>query len=636
MVNSSDAGLRLARQAARLRSDAPLALLDAVLVAGAFTAVLVLRFDGLVPADYWQPFRGFLPLAIAVVVASNGLCGLYGQMWRHASIVEARRILLSACVSVTVLGLLFLVGERRIPASVVVLGTAIGCGLVGVLRFQSRLFGFRRRQGDVELTRVLVIGAGESGGAILREMLREANPTVRPIGVLDDDPRKQGLSMLGVPVLGTINRLPEIAAQRHADQVLLAIPSAHSDVVNRIVALADEAGLPVKVLPSVAELVGGSASMRDVRDLQITDLLGRQQIPTDLGAVRSLLQGKRVLITGAGGSIGSEIARQVGACDPAELILLDNDETHLYDVAATVGYPATQALCDIRDVDLLWAAFHKHEPEIVFHAAAHKHVPILEDHPGEAIRTNSLGTRNIVDACNAHHVDRLVFISTDKAVHPSSVMGASKRLAEQIMLTERPEGARYSAVRFGNVLGSRGSVIPTFMRQIAEGGPVTITDERMTRFFMSIPEAVQLVLQAATFSEGGEVFMLDMGEPVRIVDLAERMIRLSGREVGKDVEIRVVGMRPGEKLHEELRAPEEAQVPTAHPSIVALRPVTLPAGVLAEGIDRLCGHVRRREDDLTKDALFALVTRSDVVSIHDLPPLHTTADEATPWNRSTT
>lgn len=600
--------LRLARSAARLRTDGVLVILDLVLAACAYAGVLVLRFDGVVPEGYWTSFGGFLISTLAIVLVANSVWGLYGQMWRYASVVEARRVLGAGLSTLGVLTVVYLTGERTIPMSVVVLGSACTCMLIGVLRFQSRLFAFRRRSAG-DITRVLVVGAGGSGGAMVREMIREPERGLRPVGLVDDDPRKRGRSMHGVPVLGTISDLPRVIERTDADQVLLAIPSADGELVRKVAALADRGRVPLRVLPSVAELVGGEVTMRDVRDLSISDLLGRQQIDVDLASVRGILEGRRVLITGAGGSIGSEIARQVAACNPAELILLDHDETHLFEAAHSIGGRCTQALVDIRDWDLLDAAFLDHRPEVVFHAAAHKHVPILEAHPGEAIRTNSLGTRNVVNACNTIGVERLVFISTDKAVRPSSVMGASKRLGEHILLTNRPEGARYCAVRFGNVLGSRGSVIPTFMRQIAEGGPVTVTDPRMTRFFMSIPEAVQLVLQAAAFAEGGEVFMLDMGEPVRILDLAERMIRLSGREVGTDIPIRITGIRPGEKLHEELREPEEQPHPTPHPSIVALYPRPLSTEVLSEGIAKLCGHVRRHENDDTRETLFNLVAR---------------------------
>jgi FlaA1/EpsC-like NDP-sugar epimerase len=607
-VTKAALSLRVARAAAKLRSDGVLMLLDLILGAGAYAAVLLLRFEGVVSAAYWNGFGTFLAVALVVSLASNWLWGLYGRMWRHASVVEARRVLGAAAITCAILSVVFLTGDREMPMSVVVLGTVCASMFFGMLRFQSRLFAFRRRSVD-DPTRVLVVGAGKSGGAMLREMLRDDTRNLHPVGVVDDDPRKQGLSLMGIPVVGTIDDLIEAATVCAADMVLLAIPSADGELVRRVSALADDIGRTVKILPSIAELVGGRATMRDVRDVSIDDLLGRQQVKVDLDAVRAILAGRRVLITGAGGSIGAEIARQVSTFAPESLVLLDHDETHLYEAANSIRSGCTQSLVDVRDADALRAAFAHHRPDVVFHAAAHKHVPILEDHPAEAVHTNCLGTENVVDVCEAFDIERLVYISTDKAVRPTSAMGASKRLGEHIVLGGRPDGHKWCVVRFGNVLGSRGSVIPTFMQQIAAGGPVTLTDRRMTRFFMSIPEAMQLVLQAATFAGGGEVFMLDMGKPVRIVDLAERMIRLSGREVGTDIVIDEVGIRPGEKLHEELRDPEDAAHPTAHPCIVALYPPTLSPDVLTFGLAhlrhcvRLCDHIKARA------TLFELATQ---------------------------
>jgi FlaA1/EpsC-like NDP-sugar epimerase len=331
--------------------------------------------------------------------------------------------------------------------------------------------------------------------------------------------------------------------------------------------------------------------------VRIEDLLGRKQVTTDLDSVRQLLFGRRVLITGAGGSIGSEIARQVAACGPRLLLMLDHDETHLHDAAAQISGPATQLLADVRDKQRIYDLFAHWRPEVVFHAAAHKHVPLLESHPCEAVLTNVIGTRNVASAAARVRVDRFVFISTDKAVHPSSVMGASKWMGEQIVLSNAMKGARFCAVRFGNVLGSRGSVIPTFVRQISSGGPVTVTDERMTRYFMSTPEAVQLVLQASTFAQGGEVFMLEMGEPANILDLAKRMILLSGRTVGRDIDIEIVGTRPGEKLTEELRAPDEEAFNTPHPSIVRLHPRVAEYAELQACIDDLSILVTNRQEN---------------------------------------
>lgn len=598
---------RVAVAAASIRGDGPLIILDGALVAFSYLVVLLARFDGSVPAEWWPGFRRLVPVALVVFVVSHFVWGLYGQMWRHASVREARQVVFATLTGGLVVAVLF-AGGRPVPMTVLLLAPVIAMTLVGALRFQSRLFAFRRGF-DREATRVIVIGAGESGAAIVREMLRTDDGGLRPVAVLDDDPRKHNRSLAGVPIVGDLSRLDEVARRFSADQALLAIPSADSEVVRRVANLADRAGLPLKTLPSVSEIVNGHVSVRDVRDLRIEDLLGRQQIATDLDAVRRLLTGRRVLITGAGGSIGSEIARQVHACEPETLLLLDHDETHVFEAAGRVNNQCVQLLADVRDAERIDRIMRRHRPHVVFHAAAHKHVPLLEAHPCEAFDTNVRGTVNLVNSAARHDVERLVFISTDKAVRPQNVMGASKRLGEQVVLAGAPMGARYCAVRFGNVLGSRGSVIPVFMDQIKRGGPVTVTDPRMMRYFMSIPEAVQLVLQAAVFAEGGEIFMLEMGQPVRIMELAERMIRLSGRQVGQDVAIRVVGSRPGEKLAEELRAPEERPKPTMHPSITKLELAPLDADLLKRGLDRLSGLSRQRDDDELGVALRELASR---------------------------
>jgi FlaA1/EpsC-like NDP-sugar epimerase len=363
-----------------------------------------------------------------------------------------------------------------------------------------------------------------------------------------------------------------LARRLDVDRVLLAIPSATSDAIRDVAARCEEAEVSLRVLPSVREVVGGRVSARDLRALSIEDMLGRTQVQTDLAAVRALVRGRRVLVTGAGGSIGSEIARQVSGFDPESLVVLDNDETHLYDLLATVPRKATAILADIRDRVRIEEVVRTHAPDVVFHAAAHKHVPILEDHPQEAFQTNVIGTINVAEAAVSAGTQTFVLISTDKAVHPSSVMGASKRIAEEIVRSLSDRGTVLCSVRFGNVLGSRGSVVPTFMAQIEAGGPVTVTDPDMTRYFMSIPEAVELVLQASSMARGGEVFTLDMGDPIRIIDLAGKLIRLSGRVPGRDVPIEIVGSRPGEKVHEELIEDGEHPIPSGHPGIVVAHP----------------------------------------------------------------
>jgi FlaA1/EpsC-like NDP-sugar epimerase len=591
-----------------MRADLLFACFDLVLVSAAYIGVMVLRFDGTVPHTSWNGFYRFLVVALVVHLGSNWAWGLYGRLWRSASIREARQVVLAGGTSlVTLVAVdLTLPGPRLAPFSVVVLGATVATMLAGASRFQSRLFAFNRRSDAQPGLRIAVIGAGEAGAAIVRDMLANPDAGFVPVAVLDDDTRTQGRRLMGVPVVGAIDELPEAVSGLEVHQVVLAIPSADHSVVRRAVNASEAAGLPLRVLPGVADLVSARVSMRDVRDLRIEDLLGRQQVTTDLDAVRGVLGGRRVLITGAGGSIGSEIARQVADLKPASLVLVDHDETHLYEVAAGVAGQAVEVLADIRDAAVVERVFDRHRPDVVFHAAAHKHVPLLEDHPCEAVTTNVLGTRNVVAAARRTGVERFVFISTDKAVRPVNMMGASKRLGEQIVLAEQPDDARFCAVRFGNVLGSRGSVVPTFMRQIAAGGPVTVTDARMTRFFMSVHEAVQLVLQAAAMSNGGEVFILEMGTPVRILDLAQRMIRFSGRRAGADIEIRVTGMRPGEKLTEELCAPDEQPEPTVHPSIVRVKPDQLAPDRLTSGLRQLEAQAARQRNDAAAGLLLEL------------------------------
>jgi FlaA1/EpsC-like NDP-sugar epimerase len=559
----------------RLRRDTPLALLDASIVFAAYLVALVLRFDGRVPHLYWRHFRLFVLSAVVVYLLAHTIFGLYGRMWRYASVQEARQLVLASVLAgAVVVGLSQALGRtiRLIPLSAMILGATLSLMGFGAIRFQSRLFGFRRRtSGEQDHSRVLLVGAGRAGAMVLKDILAHPSVGLRPVGVVDDDRRKIGRTLFGVPVLGTRGLIPVIVDRLQVDQVLLAISSATSDTVQNIAALCQEAKVPLKILPSVREIVGGRVTVRDIRDLRIEDLLGRQQVETDLDAVRAIIQGRRVLVTGGGGSIGSEIARQVADFDPSALLLLDHDETHLHEALADLD-GAEGSLVDVRDADRIFYTFLRYRPQVVFHAAAHKHVPVLETSPEEAVLTNILGTANLTDAALATGVEQFVLISTDKAVRPASVMGASKWFAEQIVRSYPESSCVFCAVRFGNVLGSRGSVIPTFLHQIAKGGPVTVTDTNMTRYFMSVQEAVLLVLQAAALSRGGEVFTLDMGEAINILHLAENLIRLSGRVPGRDVGIEIVGTRPGEKLVEDLVSPDEHPVPSPHPSIVVSHP----------------------------------------------------------------
>jgi FlaA1/EpsC-like NDP-sugar epimerase len=590
------------RIVSRLRRDTPLVLLDLAIVFSAYLSTLVVRLEGAVPAVYWRNFWVFVPVIAGIHLAANYLFGLYGQMWRYASVFEARRVVLAGLTAggfVVAAATVASSGLHHIPLSVAVFGSLLSFIGFGALRFQSRLFAFRRRALIGRRIRVLVIGAGDAGAMILKDILGNPSVGLHAVGLVDDDPRKHGRALYEVPVVGTRAEIPALVARLDVDQVLLAIPSAASDLIQDVASLCEEAGVTLRVLPSVREIVGGRITARDIRDLRIEDLLGRQQVETDLDSVGAIISGRRVLVTGAGGSIGSEIVRQVAALSPAELILLDHDETHLHDavVGLSTAIPTQAVLADVRDRDRVFDAFIRYRPNLVFHAAAHKHVPILEAYPEEAIQTNVLGTAHVVDAAVATGVQRFVLVSTDKAVRPTSVMGASKWFAEQIVRSVSGRGCVFCAVRFGNVVGSRGSVIPTFLQQIQRGGPVTVTDPQMARFFMSLQEAVQLVLQASALSEGGEVLTLEMGMPVNILDLARRIIRLSGRVPDKDVRIEVVGQRPGEKLVEDIIDPDEEPLPTSYPGIAVSRPPVPDTPMLRAAIAELEGLLRSGDRD---------------------------------------
>jgi len=601
-------GKKISQLVVRVRASVPLLAMDALLAAAAYCLVLLLRVNGEVANAQWHAFRLFIPLALVVHLVANRVAGLYGQMWRYAGIAEARRVIAAGFASGAILlAASFLLWNTHMPRSVIALGALVATFFLGGVRFQSRLFAFnrgltRQRSG----IRVAVVGAGEVSASLVREMLNRTNEGLVPVVLIDEDVRKHGLAIRGVPVVGGTRHLSHAIRKYGAQQVVLAVPNADRALIQRVAAAADHANVPLRMVTGVNDDEPGAPSVRNVRNLRIEDLLGRNQVVTDLDSVRAAVEARTVLITGAG-SIGSEIAQQVAQLEPDLVVLLDHDETHIHDAAASLNAPTTQVLADVRDRELISDVFTQLRPNVVFHAAAHKHVPLLEEHPCEAITTNVLGTANVLDAAIAADVERFVFISTDKAVRPTSVMGASKWIGEQLVLSRAPAGARYCSVRFGNVLGSRGSVIPTFTRQIDGGGPVTVTNPSMTRFFMSAHEAVQLVLQASVFVEGGEVFMLEMGSPINIRELAERMIRLSGRTVGSEVPIRITGMRPGEKLHEELCAPDERAEPTAHESIVRLQPVALPAEVLDDGVRELAQLACSRRDFDVTCALFDLV-----------------------------
>lgn len=564
--------------------------------------------------DWFSQFMRSLPFFVLAKLLIFGRTKLLRGGWQYAGIRDVLSILTASwkflfiavfClgffvwlpkaygVVVPYLGQYF---ELHFPKGVLVLDFLATVFIVSAARLAFRIYREEHRPISAEgVRRVLIVGAGDAAETIIREINRIRIERYRVIGLVDDDPAKKDLVIHGIPVLGQTEQIREICTEHEVEEIIIAMPSASQKQLRHVIGLCSGTKLKFQSLPGVRELIDGRVTVSQIRPVEINDLLGREVVELDHQAIGRFLNGRRVLITGAGGSIGSEMCRQVGPFKPAQLILIEQAETPLFDIENELlksfpQMPVAARICDIYDRQRVMQLWQEHKPEVVIHAAAHKHVPLMERNPSEAIKNNILGTRNVADACCAFGADEFVLISTDKAVNPSSVMGASKRVAEIYIqaLNGRPDcKTQFKAVRFGNVLGSSGSVIPTFRRQIAQGGPITVTHPEMTRYFMTIPEAAQLVLQAASTGNGGQVFLLDMGEPVRIVDLARQMITLSGFRPDEDIEILFTGVRPGEKLFEELRTDGENIEPTVHPKIMVWKHCTMEWAKVQLAIDEL-------------------------------------------------
>ncbi len=570
----------------------------------------------------------FLIIKIAVFYR----VGLYTRFWRYASIDELAHIIVVGlgATAVQLAGYLLLLRplgwiSDDFPRSLPLIDGLLTVVAVGGVRYSvrlaERLQDQRARTPNGE--RVLIVGAGEAGVSIVQEMQSNPRLGLLPVGFVDDDPDKQRARIRGVQVLGSRGRIGDILRATGARQVIIAMPKAPGKTIREIVTVCEAAGVRTRIIPGMYEILGGSVSINNLRNVDIADLLRREPVQTDVAAMHDLLHGKRVLITGGGGSIGSELCRQVLRCGPAALIVLGHGENSLFEISNELrrledhlpdhvpGSPSVirPVVADIRFAERINAIFQATQPEIVFHAAAHKHVPLMEENPSEAITNNVWGTRNLLDAALAVGVARFVMLSTDKAVNPTSVMGASKRAAELLVHQAAQVGGKpYVAVRFGNVLGSRGSVLHTFRSQIADGGPITVTHPEMQRFFMTIPEAVQLVLQAGVLGSGGEVFVLDMGEPVKMVDMARDLIGLSGLEVGRDIDIVFTGMRPGEKLYEELFVRGEGYARTRHEKVfIATHAGNVAQAVLDRWLPVLDAAVCREDRVAIVSALQALI-----------------------------
>jgi FlaA1/EpsC-like NDP-sugar epimerase len=558
---------------------------DLAIVVAAWFFAFRLRFDTDLPIYYeyyvsWQ----ILALVAAIKLGIFALFGFYNRWWRYVSTRDmwgaARGVVAASLVTFLVFSF-FDVHAAEVPRTVWVIDGLLTLALVAGSRMLARTI-IERPQSRSIVARgreVIVVGAGDAAQLMLKEILRTPDLGYTPIGLIDDDPRKKNLRLHGIRVLGTSDELPHLLRDRRPDELLIAIPSASGEQRARIVEMARAENVAVKTLPGLNELIAGDLDLaKQVRPVEVEDLLGREPVEVDVDAIASYVKDKVVLVTGAGGSIGSELCRQLARAEPKRIVMVDQAESALFDIERELVDERRFSACvpvlaDVRNSKRLHQVFERYRPDVVFHAAAYKHVPLMEANPLVSVDNNVLGTRIVADAAIAHGVERFVLISTDKALNPYSVYGQTKTLCEWIVGSHGDRDdvpTKFVAVRFGNVLNSAGSVIPLFRRQIERGGPVTVTDPEMTRFFMTIPEAVALVIQAGAIGGRGRILVLDMGDPIRIVDLARNMIRLSAKEPDRDVPITFIGARPGEKIHEELFAEGETWKPTTHPKIVAL------------------------------------------------------------------
>ena len=551
------------------------------LIIFAYFASFYLRFDFIFPREYFQTvIPKTLPLLILIKLLFFYFFGLFTGLWRYVSIGDLWKIFLAnALSSVTFFGaVVFYHGLFGFPRSVVIIDFILCFGFISGVRFFTRLIRERTKIDIIQKKKkVLIVGAGDAGVSILRECINNPKIDFEVAGFIDDDPAKKGHTLYGVKVFGGREYIPQTVEDLGVDEIILAIPSAKGEIIRGLLSYCEKTDVRITTLPGLDKIISGHLELKP-RKVQPEDLLGRKPVNIDETEISSYLKGKRILVTGAGGSIGSELCRQIARFVPEEIIFFDNHENWVYylGVEFNLKYPKIKyktIIGDIRDVGILKNVFTTNRPQVVFHAAAHKHVPLMEDNPVSAVKVNIIGTRNLIYASNHYKVEKFVFISTDKAVNPTSIMGATKRIAEMILQAKaRVSKTKFVAVRFGNVLGSTGSVIPLFKKQIEEGGPVTVTEPDVRRYFMSIPEAAQLVLQAGAMGSGGEIFILDMGEQIKIIDLAENMIALSGLKVGKDIEIKFIGLRPGEKLYEEILLDKEKDKITKHNKIYISQP----------------------------------------------------------------
>ena len=572
---------------------------------------LLIRFDfkfSAIPQEYLTNAIEYCPVNTVAIVVILWLFRLYSSVWSYASITELKNIIGAVAVNsvVQIAGMHYLT-EKKMPRSYyVIYAILLLCALMA-LRFSYRLVRAVNRERVKDAVNVMIVGAGAAGMLLAKEIQNSAHIQKKLKCFIDDNKNKKGRYLMGVPICGSREDIPELVEKYNIHEIYVAIPSLPAKEQKEILNICNDTGRKVKTLPGIYQLVNGDVSISKLRDVSIEDLLGRETVNIDMSGIKATIEGQIVLVTGGGGSIGSELSRQIATYNPKQLIIVDIYENNAYEIQQELKRKYGDRLnlvtliASVRNTHRMESIFEKYHPDIVFHAAAHKHVPLMEDSPNEAIKNNVFGTYKTAMAAGKYGVKRFVLISTDKAVNPTNIMGASKRLCEMIVqYCDRIYPTEYVAVRFGNVLGSNGSVIPLFKKQIAEGGPVTVTHKDIIRYFMTIPEAVSLVLQAETYAKGGEIFVLDMGEPVKIDTLARNLIRLSGYEPDVDIRIEYTGLRPGEKLYEELLMDEEGLKETENSMIHIGRPIEMDNNTF---IEELLELKQACEMDVAEDAI---------------------------------
>ncbi|MGI8785222.1 MAG: polysaccharide biosynthesis protein [Acidobacteriota bacterium] len=610
-----------------MRSTLMKIAIDALIYGLAISFAYWARFDGPPPEFYLHQLQILLGLLIMVRLVCNFGLRIYKQMWGYFSLNDAILLTLSTALPSVLLasGRVFLTPEAqlwRVPFGVVLIDFLLATGATGAIRVLRRVWIERNesrvQRGDprraFSRTKVILVGAGMAGILVAREVRKKKNLNWGLIGFVDDDPEKLDTKIHGVPVIGTTREIPALVRRYGVDRVIITIANASSRDIRRIVEICEAVPVPVKIVPGMFEILNEKVTIQKLRDVAIDDLLGREVVSFEECSANMAqhLRGKRILITGAGGSIGSEICRQICMYSPAELLLIEKDENGLYEIDSELAHSQRHivrhaVICDIRNADRLAALLHSYKPQVIFHAAAHKHVPLMEENPVEAVTNNIQGTLNLLQLCEPIGCERFVMLSTDKAVNPTSIMGASKRAAEVMIQSLSSKKTLFSCVRFGNVLGSRGSVVPLFQSQIRRGGPITLTDRNVVRYFLTIPEAVQLVIQASTLGSNGEIYVLDMGQPVKIVDLARDLIRLSGLDENA-IDIEFTGLRPGEKLHEELYYSFEKATSTDFTKISSIAPADIDFERFWSDLNSILDSCESMEKEVLRQSIFNLIS----------------------------